>query len=619
MPADWFVNTRGRSAKEDYSWFSLGTRSPADADAIAERGCRGKPWYSLIHDEKPGLLLYDDPGSGTVLVVTGLASDAPPLDYQHRPIRAALLGAARPGNEVGQRELIGIAVSALRGEVATNLPVRYGPARGVELDAPSWERFAKTASGQLTEDPDSRPAAEFQPRSDTAETRRRIADSLSTVYLRSASRALASRLIIIWTPIVSLKDVIPLNPWRAIAAEFVDPPENAKIDWAKVEDAARTGAEASVKVVKTGVKAAGEGWKLAKWIAGGGTLAVIGLVVYLLIGTQPPTGWQVADTVTSPANGAARVSIAPLGPSEALGAWISSASGQVVVEHWDTGTWTASLPLPGQLYPGRYDTVKVGTGSAGDAWVYASTRADGGHSYALHWDDGTLSGPVGDLPQTLVVTAADGPDAAGTVQLTVVSPPPPNQPSGSGTGTAAPDKQGKPGPPGKHGKPKTPPKPKPKPTIRHVIEYVRLHWDGAGWQQTRLPAPPGGGSASISGIADSGGHVWVTVTLTTAPGRQQSEVLQLNGAAWKQVTVSAPGANVYTVAPDGTGGLWLGTDAEDDLYHYQDGHWTPSQAPSQNGQRTRILSLAWLPEEKSLVGIGTLDPSSSRVILAFDS
>jgi hypothetical protein len=37
------------------------------------------------------------------------------------------------------------------------------------------------------------------------------------------------------------------------------------------------------------------------------------------------------------------------------------------------------------------------------------------------------------------------------------------------------------------------------------------------------------------------------------------------------------------------------------------------------GQTARVVSLAWLPEEETLVGIGTLTRSPGRVILSFDS
>ena len=193
MSADWFVKTRGRSNKEDYTWFPVGTVRQADPETLAERGCQGRSWDSLIDDEKPGMLLFDDRHYGTVLLVTGLISSDHPVDYQHRTIRAALLGTARPGHDSEQRALVAVAAAALRDELAAKLPVRYGAAQGVEIDAHSWARFAEETAGQLSERPELHPTAdEFKIRPDTKDDLQQTADSLGTLYLRSGPDAISS-------------------------------------------------------------------------------------------------------------------------------------------------------------------------------------------------------------------------------------------------------------------------------------------------------------------------------------------------------------------------------------------------------------------------------------------
>jgi hypothetical protein len=588
MSADWFLKTRGRSNKEDYRWFPVGMVREADPDMITERRCQGRPCYSLIDDEKPGMLLFDDPQYGTALLVTGLISLDHPVDYQHRTIRAALLGTARPGHDSEQRELVAVAVAALRDELAPRLPVRYGVARGVEIDEGSWARFAEEAAGQLSERPESQPLMdEFKIRPDTEDELQRIADSLGTLYLRSGPDAISGRLLILRTAIVRWDDVKTFSPkpWRVIG-EVVGAPRQSEggFDLAKVaEEIVRDPLGSAAKLVRHrfGILS---------------VLVVIAVVAYFISGlipggaphAAPPkprqVGWKIASVV-SPFGTEAGDSIVPLGPREALGAWISP-SGHLLVGLWQHGSW-ADLPLPAGL-AGAPSSVKVGADSATDAWVFTSTRiGDGNHSYALHWDGDRLS-VAGSLPDGLVVAAVGGPSAAGTIRVTVTS-------HRAAHGVSA------------------------KKAVSVVRqEFVLLRWDGATWRMTRLPMPSDGEFTSISAIAETSlGEVWVTALVAMPTGKRQVALVRVDGDAWQQADIPDSGSGQYSLASDGAGGLWLGSSAGGDLLHYLDGRWTIKSAPAEQGYSTHVKSLIWLPAASSLLGLGIFGPTAETVIVMF--
>jgi hypothetical protein len=616
VPADWFVKTRGRSASEDYTWFPVGGGDPAGAEAIAERGCRGRPWYTLIDEQKPGMLLFDDPRHGTVLFVSALVIPERPQDFRYRVIRVTLLGAARPGDAAGQRELVAVAVAALRDEVAASLPVRYGPAHGVKIDAAAWGRFAEAAAARLGEPaapqspgaqpPGTQPPGGVRAKQDSPAVRLALADSLAGVYRQFGADALDGRLMIMWTPIISVGEVRSLLPWRMIADEFAGAPAGTDLITA-VRDVAHD---------IRGVVREGENQtrRILKTFGFLGALAAVAVGAYFVFGAPGPSGWQIAGTVPAAAGSAANAAAVPLGPGEALSAWLAPGTGRLVVRHWSNGAWT-SPALPHGLPASRYGRVTVAAGPAADAWVFASPAgAADGTAYALHWDGTRLEGPVGRLPAGLLVTAAQGSYAAGATRVTVTSArqvkvqvPVSTPPPGSGAGS-----KGKPTGSGP-GKPKTRTVTRTVTTKTIATRNVMLRWTGSQWQAATLPALPGAGgtATSISSVAvTSGGQIWVT---TAAREGGKATLLRLDAAVWQPVASPVHGGS-YSIAPDGAGGLWLGSNAGGSLYRYLNGAWTPGQVPTRNGHSARVVTLAWLPERKAVVGFAAL--ASDRVILS---
>jgi hypothetical protein len=162
--------------------------------------------------------------------------------------------------------------------------------------------------------------------------------------------------------------------------------------------------------------------------------------------------------------------------------------------------------------------------------------------------------------------------------------------------------------------------------VQQETEHVLVRWTGTAWRQTRIPAPPapaGGTSPTISGIAVVGSQAWMTATAVTASGTRLSALVKLVGTQWVYVTSPASprgtyfGKGTYAIAPDGTGGLWLGSDAGARLYDLKKGYWTISQVAADNRQSVRVVGLAWRPEAKSMVGLGTIGSSPERAILNF--
>jgi hypothetical protein len=218
VSARWFVQTRGSLPSEDYTWCAIGAAGPDGADGIIARGYRGRGCFSLVDNERPGMLLYDDGGNGTVLLVTGLVSPVRPVDYQGREIRLNLLGVAAPGHERDQRALIAVAVSALRDKLTSDLIVSYGTAGGFSVDQERWSGFVEQTVTELAEmaEVEADPK-KIAVRKDTDHNRDKTAGELGGQYRQVGQDLLADRLVILHTNILDAPDIGRLRAWRTIS------------------------------------------------------------------------------------------------------------------------------------------------------------------------------------------------------------------------------------------------------------------------------------------------------------------------------------------------------------------------------------------------------------------
>jgi hypothetical protein len=231
VPASWFVKTRGSRADEDYTWRPVTAGNPDDAGEISERGWKGHPCFSLLDDEQPGMLLFDDEKTETVLLVSGLVSPDRPLDYQRRAIRVSLLGVAAH-HEPDQHSLVAVAVRALRDGLVANLPVSYGDTGGFAVEEARWSRFIELAIGELSDVTGVRPDPEkIKVRRDTEEERHKIANELSALYLQAGPSVLTGKLTILRTNLLDAPEIGRLKPWRTIS-EVADAPVEAFVSGA---------------------------------------------------------------------------------------------------------------------------------------------------------------------------------------------------------------------------------------------------------------------------------------------------------------------------------------------------------------------------------------------------
>jgi hypothetical protein len=125
------------------------------------------------------------------------------------------------------------------------------------------------------------------------------------------------------------------------------------------------------------------------------------------------------------------------------------------------------------------------------------------------------------------------------------------------------------------------------------------HWDGTTWSPVQLPAlPPSALGPMFRGVlAQSADDVWIVGTRNQpAKGGFDSVPLALHwdGHTWQRHDPPGLG-NLYSVAPDGHGGIWVGTDAAPE--HYSAGKWTRTTLPrpKRNGSFVSIWTMSPVP------------------------
>jgi hypothetical protein len=96
----------------------------------------------------------------------------------------------------------------------------------------------------------------------------------------------------------------------------------------------------------------------------------------------------------------------------------------------------------------------------------------------------------------------------------------------------------------------------------------------------------------------------------------KSLLFEYNGKTWNTVTIPTTvlgDDEVYSVAPDGDGGLWLAASVDTSIliHDTKAGKWTKQAAPLAKGDAT-FVSLNWIPGGTSLWGIGEEGPASEE-------
>jgi hypothetical protein len=489
MAVRWFVRTRGARANEDYTWRSFTAEDPSEADRIT---WRGESCFSLVDDERPGLLLFDDRVNGTVLLVTGLISPNRPTDYQRRLIRASLLGVAPHGDEAGQLSLVAVAVQALRDELAPHLPVSYGPAGEFTIQQEQWARFLDAASSGLATVAGAR-AIPGKPRRllDTGTGRRTAADDLSTLYLQHGPALLAGKLAVLWTNILEPSHIGQLLPWLivsevadAAAEDFAGISSVSASAIALTEVAANAGKAAVGRLLGPVQREMGRRSILLTFLA---LAAVAAITAFLVVPNGHPavrnphpsseTAWRVADTVGVSGEDARQDGIVATGPDAAFGAALicspGCSTGQLVVADWDGTVWSQLAPPP--VTAGSPETAAIGASSAVNAWVFDTT---GTSSHAMHWNGSswTLT-PL--APSSSIFAAA----VFGSADVWAFG-------------------------------------------ILANGKSYDLRFDGRRWHRVSLPATLSGGAGSVSALSPT--DMWAIATTAGTP-----VLLHWNGLSWQ--------------------------------------------------------------------------------------
>jgi hypothetical protein len=161
--------------------------------------------------------------------------------------------------------------------------------------------------------------------------------------------------------------------------------------------------------------------------------------------------------------------------------------------------------------------------------------------------------------------------------------------------------------------------------VRHG-RWVSLHFDGSKWQVIPLPAallPAGHTILPEQMLAESATSVWGTIYAASGRSRGPVVLVHWNGRRWHRVTGQLPaGALAGPIAADGHGGLWLYAERPAGagyLVHYLNGTWTSSAAP---GGAAAVTALTLVPGTGSLWGAGTVGrgfgTSHGADILSYD-
>lgn len=142
------------------------------------------------------------------------------------------------------------------------------------------------------------------------------------------------------------------------------------------------------------------------------------------------------------------------------------------------------------------------------------------------------------------------------------------------------------------------------------------HFDGAGWDEVRLP----GYVFAVEGISMTpAGRLWAVVMTGAYPG---DSVIRWNGRTWTRFPAPLLSGGPANIAALADNDIWV-TGNPSQIYHWNGERWTPTASP--DASRPCACSDGGLPHIAALasddvwaaLGIGA-DPSSPPVLMHWD-
>jgi hypothetical protein len=145
--------------------------------------------------------------------------------------------------------------------------------------------------------------------------------------------------------------------------------------------------------------------------------------------------------------------------------------------------------------------------------------------------------------------------------------------------------------------------------------FVTEHYYKGTWHTLPAPSltlPKGDGYQPTNIVAESDTNVWAAAVLIKGQGVAQGIVLlHYNGHSWTRITVPYSVTGAFTLAADGSGGIWLSateyakTSFAPYFYHYTGGKWTARiEIPHSKNVQISPAATTWIPGTKSLWSVG---------------
>jgi hypothetical protein len=145
--------------------------------------------------------------------------------------------------------------------------------------------------------------------------------------------------------------------------------------------------------------------------------------------------------------------------------------------------------------------------------------------------------------------------------------------------------------------------------------FVTEHYYKGAWHTLPTPSiavPKGDGYQATNIVAESDTNVWAAAFLTRGQGVTAGIVLEhYNGRSWTRVTVPYSVTAPFTLAADGSGGIWLSateftkTSFASYFYHYTGGKWVARiEIPHGKDIQISPAVTTWIPGTKSLWSVG---------------
>lgn len=173
-----------------------------------------------------------------------------------------------------------------------------------------------------------------------------------------------------------------------------------------------------------------------------------------------------------------------------------------------------------------------------------------------------------------------------------------------------------------------------KPTTHSDDGRFAAHYNGKTWKLVPMPDIPGKDQdtpdyATVHTISATSAWIAGGRRISTGAGGQDYVLpiaLHWNGKTWKRYDGPRGQhtfANLTSVAPDGTGGIWATRDGDydGDIVHLAKGTWATSKLPKLKGKTTAVSQLAAIPHSHTLLAVGALVwggyPATNGIVLRY--